>query len=140
MCMYAYLLYIISQYWVRLRYLSGLESSSGSGLHSYFSFGYIGSLQSVQHMHVGRRINPSSPRNTLRDRLWLCSVTSARGMLLGRDAMLIILIKEKQVWINKIQMRVRLIDLRVQGGHGLEEQRIMRCREDRWTELTRKTG
>ena len=36
MCMYAYLLYIISQYWVRLRYLSGLESSSGSGLHSYF--------------------------------------------------------------------------------------------------------
>ena len=30
--------------------------------------------------------------------------------------MLIILIEEKQVWINKIQMRVRLIDLRVQGG------------------------
>ena len=44
MCMYAYLLYLISQYWVRLRYLSGLESSSGSGLHSYFSFGYIGNL------------------------------------------------------------------------------------------------
>ena len=44
MCMYSYLLYIISKYWVRLRYLSGLESSYGSGLHSYFSFGYIGNL------------------------------------------------------------------------------------------------
>ena len=42
MCMYAYLLNLISQYWVRLRYLSGIESSSGSGLHSYFSFEYIG--------------------------------------------------------------------------------------------------
>ena len=61
-------------------------------------------------------------------------------MLSGKDAMLIILIKEKQVWINKMQMRVRLIDLRVQGGQGLEEQMIMRCREDRWTELTQKTG
>ena len=30
---YAYLLYIISQYWARLRYLSGFGSSSGSGLH-----------------------------------------------------------------------------------------------------------
>ena len=38
MCMYAYLLHLISQYWVRLRYLSGLECSSGSGLHSYFFF------------------------------------------------------------------------------------------------------
>ena len=35
-------------------------------------------------------------------------------MLSGRDAMLIILIEEKQVWINKMQMRVRHIDLRVQ--------------------------
>ena len=32
------------------------------------------------------------------------------------------------------------IDLRVQGGQSLGEQRIMRCREDRWTELTQKTG
>ena len=30
--------------------------------------------------------------------------------------MLIILIKERQVWINRMQMRVRHIDLRVQGG------------------------
>ena len=30
--------------------------------------------------------------------------------------MLIILIKKKLVWINKIQMRVSHIDLRVQGG------------------------
>ena len=31
--------------------------------------------------------------------------------------MLIILIEEKQVWINKMQMRVRRIDLRVQVGN-----------------------
>ena len=61
-------------------------------------------------------------------------------MLSGKDAMLIILIKEKQVWINKMQMRVRYIDLRVQGGQSLGEQGKMRCREDRWTELTEKTG
>ena len=91
-------------------------------------------------MHVGRRFNPSSPRNALRDRLWLCSVTSDRGVLSGRDAMLIIVIEEKQVWINKMQMRVSHIDLRVQGWQSLGEQRIMRCREDRWTELTQKTG
>ena len=36
--------------------------------------------------------------------------------------MLIILVKEKQVWINKMQMRVRHIDLRVQGGQSLGEQ------------------
>ena len=63
-----------------------------------------------------------------------------RGILSGRDAMLIILIEEKQVRINKMQMRVRHIDLRVQGGQSLGGQRIMRCREDRWIELTRKTG
>ena len=40
-------------------------------------------------------------------------------MLSGRDTMLIILVKEKQVWINKIQMRVKLIDLKVQGGQSL---------------------
>ena len=51
-------------------------------------------------------------------------------MLSGRDAMLIILIEERLVWINKIQMRVSHIDLRVQGGQSLEEQRVMRCRED----------
>ena len=61
-------------------------------------------------------------------------------MLSGRDGMLIILIKKKHVWINKMQMRVRHIDLRVQGGQSLGEQRIMGCREDRWTELTQKTG
>jgi len=44
------------------------------------------------------------------------------------------------MWINKMQMRVRRIDLRVQGGQSLEEQRIMRCREDRWIELKQKTG
>ena len=54
--------------------------------------------------------------------------------------MLIILIEERQVWINKMQMRVRHIDLRLQGGQSLREQRIMRYREDRWTELTQKTG
>ena len=54
--------------------------------------------------------------------------------------MLIILIEERQVWINKMQMRVRHIDLRVRDGQSLGEQRIMRCREDRWTELTQKTG
>jgi hypothetical protein len=61
-------------------------------------------------------------------------------MLSGKDGILIILIKEKQVWVNKMQMRVRHVVLRVQGGQSLGEQRIMRCREDRWTELTQKTG
>ena len=35
-------------------------------------------------------------------------------MLSGRDAMLIILIEEKQVRINKMQMRVRHIDSRLE--------------------------
>ena len=60
-------------------------------------------------------------------------------MLSGRDTMLIILIKEKQVWINKMQMKVRHIDLRVQGGQSLGEQGKMRFREDKWTELTLNT-
>ena len=60
-------------------------------------------------------------------------------MLSGRDTMLIILVKEKQVWINKMQVRVSHNDLGVQGGQSLGEQRIMRCREDRRTELTQKT-
>ena len=54
--------------------------------------------------------------------------------------MLIILVKEKQVWINKMQMRVRHNDSRVRDGQSLGEQMIMRCREDRWTEPTQKTG
>jgi hypothetical protein len=37
-------------------------------------------------------------------------------------------------------MRVRRIDLRVQVGNAWGEQRIMRCRENRWTELTQKIG
>ena len=61
-------------------------------------------------------------------------------MLSGRDTMLIILVKEKQVWINKMQMRVGHIDSRVRGGQSLGEQMIMRCRVDRWTEPTQKTG
>ena len=116
MCMYAYLLYIISQYWVRLRYLSGLESSSVSGLPSYFFFRVHRQL--VVGLAYACRPKGQSVQSAkaLRDRLRLCSVTSDRGVLSGRDAMLIILIKERQVWINRMQMRVRHIDLRVATG------------------------
>ena len=62
-CMHPYLLYIISKYWVRLRYLSGLESSSGSGAFAFVFFFWV-HRQLVVDLAYARKTKDQSVQST----------------------------------------------------------------------------